>query len=273
MMAAMATMPASAFRPIGAQDPPVGEAPAAHELREVMGLRYWDVEPVRAARFLVNEAVANRRLQIFFVNAHCVNVAARQPAYARVLEHSPFLFADGAGMALAARLSGTSLKHNVNGTDLFPLLCSAAAAAAVPIAFLGARPGVAGACAARMEREHPGLKVVWVADGFLTAAQEQQRLQELQASKAQLLFVAKGVPAQEHWIAAHAGKLSVPVVLGVGALFDFYSGTIRRAPLFMRRLRLEWLYRLLREPRRLFGRYVLGNPLFVARVLLWRLRH
>ena len=243
------------------------------ELRDIMGLRYWDVGLPRAARFLIDKAAAGERLQVYFVNAHCVNVAARDPGYARLLKDAPLLFADGAGMALAARCSGVALEHNVNGTDLFPELCAAAAAAAVPVAFLGARRGVAAACAALMERHHPGLRVVWVADGYLPAAEEDARLQELNASGARLLFVAKGVPAQELWIAAHAAALAAPVVLGVGALFDFYSGTIARAPPLLRRLRLEWLYRLLREPRRLFRRYVLGNPEFVARALLWRLRH
>ena len=246
---------------------------AATELRSIMGLRYWDVAVSRAARFLVDQAAIGRRLQVYFVNAHCVNVAARVPRYAQILREAPLLFADGAGMALAARVGGTTLAHNVNGTDLFPELCAAAAAAALPVAFLGARPGVAAACATRMMRQHPGLRVVWVADGYLPAPEEALRLQELNASGARLLFVAKGVPMQELWIADHAAQLSVPVLLAVGALFDFYSGTIARAPPWLRTLRLEWLYRLLQEPRRLFRRYVLGNPEFVGRALLWRLRH
>jgi len=238
-----------------------------------MGLRYWDIDLARAARFLIQKAIAGERVQVFFVNAHCVNVAARDADYARLLGNAAFLFADGAGMALAARIAGKRLRHNVNGTDLFPLLCAAAAAASVPIALLGARPGVAAACAVRMEQQYPGLRVTWVADGYLSGTEEAARLRELPASGAKLLFVAKGVPAQEHWIAAQAGRLAAPVTLGVGALFDFYSGSIPRAPLYMRKLHLEWLYRLSREPRRLFRRYVIGNPCFLARALLWRMRH
>jgi len=238
----------------------------------VMGMRFWDVAVPQAAGFLVDQALAGKRLQVYFVNAHCVNVAARDSRYAGLLRTAPLLFADGAGMALAARLGGSRLEHNVNGTDLFPELCAAAAAAAVPVAFLGARPGVAAECARRMTQQHPGLRVVWVADGYLTPLEEAARLQELNASGAGLLFVAKGVPLQELWIAEHAAQLSVPVLLAVGALFDFYSGTVRRAPPLLRRLRLEWLYRLVQEPRRLFRRYVLGNPEFVMRALLWRAR-
>ena len=247
--------------------------PVIADLREIMGLQYWDVDLTQVARFLVSSAMADKRLQVYFVNAHCVNVAARNPGYAQILKSSPFLFADGAGMALAARVTGKKLSHNVNGTDLFPELCAIAAALSVPVAFLGARPGIAAACATQMQQKHPGLEVAWVADGYLKQEEEESRLQELNASGARILFIAKGVPEQELWISTHAARLSAPVVLGVGALFDFYSGAIPRAPLYLRKLRLEWLYRLWCEPRRLFRRYVLGNPEFIMRVLLWRLRH
>jgi exopolysaccharide biosynthesis WecB/TagA/CpsF family protein len=197
-------------------------------------------------------------------------VAARHAGYARVLTSAPLVFADGAGMAIAARLAGRRLVHNVNGTDLFPEICAAAAAESVPIALLGAAPGVAQKCAAAMQRRFPGLAVVWVQHGYLHEQDERAELESLNASGAKLLFVAKGVPAQELWLAQNAGRLAAPVLLGVGALFDFYSGTIRRAPPLVRTLRLEWLYRLALEPRRMFARYVLGNPAFIARALLWR---
>ena len=212
----------------------LNNGPTAAEIRAIMGLRFWDTELDHAAHFLVEAAATDKRLQVYFVNAHCVNVAARDPSYAQLLQSAPFLFADGAGMALAARLAGAALVNNVNGTDLFPRLCAAAAAASVPVALLGARPGVARQCAALMEREYPGLQVVWVEDGYLSSEAEDMKLAELNTSGARLLFVAKGVPTQEHWIAAHAARVTAPVVLGVGALFDFYSGTVPRAPPLVR---------------------------------------
>lgn len=236
-----------------------------------MGLRFWDCSLSQAASCLAEMAAANQRLQVFFVNAHCINVASRDLVYRSLLEHSPFLFADGAGMALAARLWNLRLVNNVNGTDLFPVLCQAAAQAAVPVAFLGARPGVASACADRMMADIPGLDVVWVEHGYCGPEQEEEKLDGLNASGAKILFVAKGVPAQEHWIAAHIDRLAVPVVLGVGALFDFYSGTVPRAPQLMREFRLEWVFRLWQEPRRMFRRYVVGNPEFMVRALVRRI--
>jgi len=135
---------------------------------------------------------------------------------------------------------------------------------------LGAAPGVAAKCAEAMCRKYPGLRVAWVQHGYLAPEEEASQIEELNRSGAKLLLVAKGVPGQELWIARNAGRLAAPVLLGVGALFDFYSGTIRRAPALLRALHVEWLYRLALEPRRMFSRYVLGNPVFMARALLWR---
>jgi N-acetylglucosaminyldiphosphoundecaprenol N-acetyl-beta-D-mannosaminyltransferase len=244
-----------------------------NELRTLMGFRVWDVALPRAAGFIVGCALRGDPLDVFFVNAHCANVAARSAAYASLLARAPFVFADGVGMAMAARLSGARLEHNVNGTDLFPELCRAAAAAHVPIAFLGAKPGVAQACKRRVEQRWRGLDVAWVEHGYLPPDEEAVRLQALNASGARILFVAKGVPAQEHWIAEHRPRLRVPVVLGVGACLDFHSGAVRRAPPLVRRLRSEWVWRLLREPRRMAGRYLVGNPEFLARALVQRARH
>jgi N-acetylglucosaminyldiphosphoundecaprenol N-acetyl-beta-D-mannosaminyltransferase len=256
----------------GHQPRPPASAPAPSDLVTLLGFRVWDVALPRATAFILDCAVRGEPLDVFFVNAHCVNVAARSPAYAALLARAPFVFADGVGMAMAARVFGERLGHNVNGTDLFPGICAAAAAARVPIAFLGARPGIALACKREVERRWPGLEVAWVEHGFLPAEQEAGRLDALNASGARILFVAKGVPAQEHWIAANRPQLSVPVVLGVGALLDFYSGAVRRAPPVVRQLRSEWVWRLLCEPRRMAGRYLLGNPEFMARALVMRSR-
>jgi len=241
------------------------------QLTTFMGLRFLDQPPESVADLLIEAAVAGTKQEVFFVNAHCVNVAAADPAYRDILAGAPYVLADGVGVAIASRFWGLKIEHNLNGTDLFPVLCEKASKANVTFAFLGGKGGIAKECAKRIVARHPGLQVVWVEHGYLSPDQETQRIRELNSSGAGMLFVAKGVPAQEHWIHRHAGVIDVPVLMGVGALFDFYSGAVPRAPLFLRNLRLEWLFRLAMEPARMFSRYVIGNPLFLVRALTIRI--
>ncbi|MBN2690511.1 MAG: WecB/TagA/CpsF family glycosyltransferase [Burkholderiaceae bacterium] len=254
------------------QPPGHQTAGAGENVLHLFGLPLQNTTLALAADMLLRAAAQGQRRNVYFVNAHCVNLAAANADYDETLRAADLLFADGIGMRIAARVAGDRVRDNVNGTDLFPLLCAGAAQAGLALAFIGGKPGVAQACARNMGIAHPGLKVAYVQDGYFPAAQTDAVLHALRQSQAQLVFVAMGVPRQEQFIRRHAEALGDTVRLGVGALFDFYSGTIPRAPRVLRRLGLEWLFRLLIEPRRLFVRYVLGNPQFLARVLWRRLR-
>lgn len=251
------------------QEPSVLERADATEL---MGWRFDDRSRAAVAGDLVQDASSGRRRRVFFVNAHCANVAYRDDSYDALLRAEPSVYADGIGMRIASRIAGQPLVHNVNGTDLFDELCAAASAAGVSIALLGAAPGTTERCVANLAERYPDLKVAWHAHGYLTPEQEAEAFTQLNGSGAGLLFVAKGVPLQEHWINQHDGRLVTPVILGVGALLDFVAGNVRRAPEPIRALSLEWAWRLVQEPKRMFDRYVLGNPLFLLRVLRARLR-
>jgi len=239
-------------------------------LIEVLGLPFQDWPLERVAGSIVADAGSNVTRQVYFMNAHCVNTAARNADYARVVAAEPWLYADGAGMELAAKIEGKHFQHNVNGTDLFPVICAEAAQKDVPIGLLGARPGIAEHCAENMRAANPGLNVAFVEHGFTPAHDDEAVCTRISKSGAKILFVAKGVPLQELWLAANRSQIACPVVIGVGALFDFYSGEMPRAPEIVRRLRCEWLFRLAMEPRRMFGRYILGNPEFVYRALKYK---
>lgn len=242
-------------------------SPRVYPVLQVLGFRFRNITLEQAASALVEDAERDIRTRVYFVNAHCVNTAARNKAYCKVLHSAEILFADGAGLALAARLWGKRFVDNVNGTDLFPLICERAVARGIPVALLGARPGVVTQCAEKLRERFPGLRIAWVRDGYCKMEQQADLIDEINRSGAKMLFVAKGVPLQENWIHDNSAALNVPVILGVGALFDFCAGSVPRAPLIMRKLKLEWLFRLALEPRRLFKRYVIGNPLFVYRAV------
>jgi N-acetylglucosaminyldiphosphoundecaprenol N-acetyl-beta-D-mannosaminyltransferase len=161
---------------------------------------------------------------------------------------------------------GQGLRANVNGTDLFPHLCEAAARENLPIFLLGARPGIAQAAADAMVQRYPDLKVAGARDGYFGPDEDKTVVEAINASGAQILLAAFGAPRQELWIARWREHLTVAVAMGVGGLFDFYSGRIPRAPVWMREIGLEWVYRLLQEPGRMWRRYVIGNPIFLYRV-------
>ena len=241
--------------------------PLAYPYSEILGLRIKDESLDCAADSIIFDACNSVKRKVFFVNAHCINVAARNEAYCSILHNAPFVYADGSGMAIAARLWGNGLENNVNGTDLFPILCEKVARENVPVALFGASPGIAKICAEHMEKMYPGLRVVWNHHGYVSREEQAGLIEGINRSGARILLVAKGVPLQELWIEENAPKLDVPVILGVGALFDFYSGTMQRAPLYIRKMGLEWLFRFLMEPRRLFRRYIIGNPQFLLRAL------
>lgn len=245
----------------------VQAAPAAPEL-EFFGLRIANASMSEALDWLVAAAKSETATTLAFVNPHCLNVAYADPVYREALLGCTRILPDGVGIHLGCRVQGSRLRSNVNGTDLFPRLCERAAEEGLSIYLLGARPGVAELAAEEMRKRFADLRIAGVRDGYFDPGEEPRVIDEIARSGAQILFVAFGVPKQEIWLHAHRESLAVPLRLGVGGLFDFYSGRIPRAPLWFREIGLEWAWRLAQEPGRMWRRYVIGNPLFLWRV--WR---
>ncbi len=204
---------------------------------------------------------------VCFVNPGCLNIAVGDLAYRTVLHRADLVLPDGIGIKLATRMQGLGLRENVNGTDMFPRLCERAAQDGTPIYLLGARAGVAAAAASAMVETYPGLTVAGTHHGYI-AGEEEEIVAHINASGARILLVAMGVPQQELWLERMRHRLGPAVLMGVGGLFDFYSGRIPRAPLWLREIGMEWTWRLIQEPRRMWRRYIIGNPLFLYRV--WR---
>jgi exopolysaccharide biosynthesis WecB/TagA/CpsF family protein len=207
---------------------------------------------------------------VAFVNADCLNKCYQDGDYHVTLRGMDRVYPDGIGVRLAARMSGHEVRDNINGTDLFPLLCAHLAKTGHGMFLLGALPGVAEKTAYRMSGRYQGLNVVGARDGYFSPGDEDELIEEINASGASVVLVAMGAPRQEQWIQRHRERLDATLIVGVGGLFDFYSGRIKRAPLWIRRASLEWAWRLLQEPRRMWRRYILGNPLFLYRS--WRLK-
>jgi len=241
--------------------------PAAAHL-SFFGIEIFNTTMDEAAGWIAGRARTDLATRLYFVNADCLNIAFVNPEYRAVLRAADRLVADGIGIHLACRLAGTALAENVNGTDLFPRLCERACAARLSIFLLGALPGVAEAAAAAMRVRFPELRIAGAQSGYFDEAGESAAIAAINQSGADILLVAMGAPRQELWIARNRERLRPAVAIGVGGLFDFYSGRIARAPQWMREIGMEWTWRLMKEPRRMWRRYIIGNPLFLYRV--WR---
>jgi exopolysaccharide biosynthesis WecB/TagA/CpsF family protein len=243
------------------------DEPGAGGFVALFGLRLLNATPQEAVMHLLGAGTG----RVAFVNAHCVNVAFRDPDYRAALESADLLLPDGAGMDLAARWHGMQFLANLNGTDLCPLLLAEAAKRGLSVFLLGGKDGVATDAAQTLTRAIPDLRIAGTLDGYAGAVPE-TAIPVINASGADILLVAMGVPKQDLWLALHAPALRPELVIGVGALFDFLAGRVPRAPLWLRRAKLEWLWRLGVEPRRMFGRYVIGNVVFLwrAKRAAWR---
>ncbi len=203
---------------------------------------------------------------VAFANAHALNVAARQPRFAAVLARADLVLNDGSGLAIAGRLVGRPFPENLNGSDFVPAVVELAARSGWRVYLLGALPGVAAAAADVFRAQAPGLVVCGVHDGHFPDEASAAVAAEVRTARADVLLVAMGNPRQELWLADWLGETGASIGFGVGALFDFQSGRVRRAPAWMNRAGVEWAFRLAQEPRRLARRYLVGNPLFLARV-------
>lgn len=208
---------------------------------------------------------AENKALLAFVNPDCLNIAYTHDHYRTVLQQAARVLPDGIGVKIGCRMRGLGLAANVNGTDLFPRLCERAARDGFSLFLLGARPGIADLVAENMRARYPNLIIAGTQQGYFAPDEEGAIIARINASGAGVLLVAFGVPRQELWLAEHHDALAPPVRMGVGGLFDFYSGRIPRAPLWLREIGLEWVWRLLQEPGRMWRRYILGNPLFLYR--------
>jgi beta-1,4-glucosyltransferase len=204
----------------------------------------------------------------FFINAHSINLSLSNPAFHRTLNQADTLFADGSGIRMAAKTAGYSVKENTNGTDMLPHLCQACEQQGKSIYLLGAKPGTAQKAAANLQVTYPNLKIAGVQHGYMPKDQIEDQIAQINASGCHVLLVAMGSPIQESWLVENQAKLRCQTALAVGGLFDFYSGQIKRSPVWIRELGLEWVWRLMQEPLKKFKRYVIGTPLFLFHVFI-----
>lgn len=202
------------------------------------------------------------------INPEMVMIAQRDPNFQHILQRADLTVPDGVGLLWAARRQGRPLPERVTGSDGVPIIAARAAQEGWRLFLLGAAPGVAETAARVLSERYPCLKIAGVYSGSPAPEEEAELCERVNASGADVLFVAYGAPEQDKWIARNSPRLRVAIAMGVGGSFDFIAGILPRAPAWMQRAGLEWLYRLYLQPRRI--RRMLRLPRFVLSILTER---
>lgn len=202
--------------------------------------------------------------QVVTLGTEMVVHAQHDARYREVVNACALSLCDTVGLLAVARSRGSDLRDRVTGVELVGHLCARAAPEGVPIFLLGGSPGIANRAAEELQRRYPGLRIAGTRDGYFAEEESSRIAGEIKATGAQLLFVGLGFPKQEYWLAEHLRETGCGAGIGVGGSFDVISGNLERAPERWRKLGLEWLYRLLKEPHR--WRRQLALPHFVLLV-------
>jgi N-acetylglucosaminyldiphosphoundecaprenol N-acetyl-beta-D-mannosaminyltransferase len=238
--------------------------------RDVLGMRVDATSYEDASRCIARWARDGRSAYVCVATVHMVMEAFDSSAFRRTVNGADLVTPDGRPLVWALRSLGIGDATQVRGTDLTTHVVERAAREGIPIGLYGGTPDLLETFVRVLEKRYPGVRVVcWIAPPFrpLTSEEDEAVTKEILSSGARILFVGIGCPKQERWMEAHEGRIPA-VMLGVGAAFDFHTGRVRQAPGWMQVAGLEWLFRLLMDPRRLWKRYARHNPRFVVLFLL-----
>ncbi len=235
------------------------------EIATILGVPVIPYTMDEAVTKLTQDTLQNKRNFVVTANAEIIMIAQDDKEYKTLLsETADLVLPDGAGTVWAGNYLGYSIPERVAGYDLYLRLLEEAACKKIPVYFFGGKPGIAELAAAEGKRRWPGLNVAGCRNGYFSAEEEPEIIKGINHSGAAMLFAALGAPKQEKWLAKYREELTPCLLMGIGGSFDVLAGKVRRAPKWMQDARLEWFYRLVKQPSR-FGR-MLALPKFVIAV-------
>jgi N-acetylglucosaminyldiphosphoundecaprenol N-acetyl-beta-D-mannosaminyltransferase len=256
------------MRPQGSIEPELTPPVPAPDAVDVVGIPLGLIDYDGALDWIEAMVQARQRGYVCVCNVHAVMAAAEDPQLRAALMGSSLNVPDGQPLVWALNLLGQSLEDRVYGPELMARYCARAVSSGQRMYLYGGRnQGALVQLALNLRRRHPGLQIVGGHAPPFRELEEDEReaiAEEINRSGADIVWVGIGVPKQEKWMAAMRDRLSAPVLVGVGAAFDFHAGLVPQAPGWMQYAGLEWVFRLLQEPRRLWRRYLRYNPLFIA---------
>ncbi|HLX26233.1 MAG TPA: WecB/TagA/CpsF family glycosyltransferase [Candidatus Cybelea sp.] len=237
---------------------------------QILGCRLDPLDSDAAVDRILTFAQNGGAAQVVTLGTEMVVYAQHDAHFREIINDAALSLCDTVGLLAVARRRGANLRERVAGVELIERIAAAAAARGLPIYLLGGAEGVAAEAAAALRARHPGLRVAGARNGYFRDDESAEVSAAVAASGARILFAGMGFPRQEYWLSAHLRATGCGVGIGVGGSFDVLAGRVERAPRLVRRLGLEWLYRLVKEPRR--WRRQLALPQFVWLVALDELR-
>jgi N-acetylglucosaminyldiphosphoundecaprenol N-acetyl-beta-D-mannosaminyltransferase len=226
-------------------------------------------EPGEMLATIAGWAAAGLTRRVMYVNAHVVNQTRSNPELAAALRRADLVYCDGYGVRLAAHVLDKPVPHRMTGADWIWDLASLCELTRQPMYLLGSEPPIAREAAAKLRRWYPELDVTGAHHGFfdVESPHNERVIEDINSKPNAIVLVGMGSPKQELWVDTYADRLNGSVVWTVGALFDYVSGHVPRAPGWLADNGWEWIFRLALEPQRMWRRYLLGNPVFLSRVL------
>ena len=236
----------------------------------ILGCRLDALDADAATDAIIGLTREQRGAQVITLGTEMVVYAQRDPRYRDVVNACELSLCDTVGLLAVARSRGVQLQDRVTGVELIEHLCARAAREGVSVYLFGGAPGVAEDAARALQQRYPGLRVAGTRNGYFAPEESAQIVAQIRESGAQLLFAGMGFPRQEFWLAEHLSQTGCGAGIGVGGSFDVIGGKVQRAPERWRKLGLEWLYRLLKEPQR--WRRQMALPHFVVLVAGERVR-
>ncbi len=232
---------------------------------EVLNVKI-DVVTMKEAVECVEKFITQKKTHLVVTpNAEIIMMANQDKELFHIINGADLVIPDGAGVVWAARYNGDPMPERVAGYDLVQNLLHQAASKKYRIYMLGGSPGIVDKAKENAEKLYNGVQIVGTRHGFFTKQEEPEIINEIIKCQPDILLVALGVPRQEKWIVKYMEQIKAPVAIGVGGTFDVMAGAVKRAPLWMQNARLEWLYRLLSEPKRAIR--MLALPQFVLKVM------
>lgn len=238
--------------------------------RQILGSGFDPVTMEGAQARLASYVLDGGTHLVITANPEMVMKARGDQLLSEIMERADLVVADGIGVVWASRVLGCAVPERIPGIELAEGLLEQAAREGWTVFLLGGAEGVADQAAQDLRQRFPDLKIIGTYHGFFESGLEEQAIiKRIEQEKPRILLVALGVPRQEKWLAAHLGALKVPVAIGVGGSFNVWAGVDKRAPLWVRKVNLEWFYRLVRQPWRI--KRLAALPVFVFAVIKSRL--